>query len=486
MVIAEAVAIKTDSKIGITSENRKKQDEETNNSKAANVELAIDNNSFVSHELRAMMFGMTGNLQMISELHKAVKLIVSHMPNNASKIQLQRNLLAMESPIKSIESATHFGSAYTNGSLSIAKLKASELTITEFDPQSLIDKIVGINVSEAERNKIKINFKTLPERFSIRTDETRLYQVLNGLVVNAIKFVSEKALLEQGCIDITFNFSVKNESTILSFEVRDNGIGISKEGVDHLFQPFSQVKDQPSSKKYAGSGLGLYLSKIIVEQLGGSIACESKGNEGSTFKFTIKCNGTPKPLSCPSPVLFSQSAIAPAKSALAVLDKKTRFDVKHEKRILIVDDIKVNQKILATFLENAGFVCDIANSGEEVIKLIEAGEKYDLILMDKVMPGLDGMETTQRIRTRETLNAGKKPVPIIGVTATQPSPALLKEMQDCGMDYCVDKPTDSAKRKTLLTMIQIFTQMVTIVQSASEAQMKDNARKARKPYSATI
>jgi len=241
-------------------------------------------------------------------------------------------------------------------------------------------------------------------------DERRLAQVIENLLSNAGKFTPENGLVQLKASGI----NVDNDYITIQIDVTDNGIGIPKDKQDVIFTTFEQA-DGGINRKYGGVGMGLYLSKIIVEKMGGEIWVESEPGQGSKFSFTF---------------------IAQIKQPGAETEKRTSFI---GKTTLLADDIEINREIVMTLLEETQmqFVC--ARNGREAVEIFSANPaKFDLILMDVNMPEMDGVEATRRIRALTPKGAL---VPIIAITANT-SPEDVENYLAAGMTSYLGKPTD--------------------------------------------
>ena len=215
-------------------------------------------------------------------------------------------------------------------------------------------------------------------------------------------------------------------------EVQDSGIGIPEKAIGRMFQSFSQA-DSSTSRKYGGSGLGLSISKKLVELMGGTIGVKSTEGQGSTFWFTAKFKLGQGPV---------ESELDPAAIAdEAIVEKKTK-----SKRILIAEDNVVNQQITLRILEKLGYRADVVANGNEVLEALRE-IPYDLVLMDCQMPEMDGYEATQIIRTSDTIN--RKNILILAMTAN----AMKEDKERClsvGMDGYVSKPVTSNKLASII------------------------------------
>jgi len=290
----------------------------------------------------------------------------------------------------------------------------------------------------------------------ILTDVTRLQQVLFNLIGNAIKFTSmgEVALVvfletpeiidqpqnrteELGANWLNQAHINPLDKVLIHFAIKDTGIGISEEGMTHLFQSFSQV-DGSTARNYGGTGLGLAISHSLCHMMGGKMWVESKVHEGSVFHFTIQTIAT----ACS--VDFEQHI-----PVVKTITKKapTIAIPKCVLNILVAEDNLVNQKVAYLFLKKLGYEADFANNGIEVLKALEM-KSYDLIFMDVQMPEMDGLETTRRIRDLEKQMA-KHPMQIIAMTAN----AMTEDREECmnvGMNDHVGKPISLPALKLVL------------------------------------
>ncbi len=255
-------------------------------------------------------------------------------------------------------------------------------------------------------------------------DSQRLRQVLNNLIVNAIKFTSEGEI--SLVVSRSKTSSAEEETIWLDFQVRDTGIGIPEDRIKDLFEEFSQI-GKPFSREYGGSGLGLAISKEIVEKMGGTIGVEAREGKGSLFHFSV-----------PFKTIAEDSfAVNPAKSesSSAELTAETVRESNPIKVLLAEDDL-INQKVMTTILERKGYLVSPVSDGFEAVREAASGN-FDCILMDIRMPNLDGLEATRHIRKNQ--NPGDSPTRIIGVSASP----FEEEREKClktGMDDYLSKP----------------------------------------------
>jgi PAS domain S-box-containing protein len=255
-------------------------------------------------------------------------------------------------------------------------------------------------------------------------DAQKLRQVLLNLVSNALKFT------HQGEVNVEVKL-LKNEgeSVLLLFEVADTGIGIAPDLHASIFESFTQARSD-TTRKYGGTGLGLTISKRIVELQGGLLDLESELGKGSNFHFELRFS-TADPDQIPT-LLQSPSDVQG--QALPNL------------KILLTEDNKINQRLATILLENMGFTCVVANSGKEAVDLVVT-ERPDLVLMDIQMPEMDGYEATRKIRQLPDSHLAS--LPIIALTAH----ALGEEVEKskaAGMDAFISKPFHAEQLKTTI------------------------------------
>jgi CheY-like chemotaxis protein len=303
----------------------------------------------------------------------------------------------------------------TNDILDLTKVESGmlELEMLDFDVAALIEVCIKLmSVKAAEKD---LALHSVIEAYAntwINGDPLRFRQVLLNLLSNAIKFT------ESGSITVKLSTqpATDNDQALL-VEVIDTGIGIAADIQQKLFKVFTQG-DVSDTRKYGGSGLGLTISKRLVELWGGNIGLDSTPAVGSRFWFSV---GTPitKPATT---VLAQDNNDLPSHSKLNV-------------NVLIVDDNVFVQTVLAETLRNAGHQVDLADSGQEAIKAVSE-KSYDIIFMDISMPEMTGIEATKAIRL---LGGAATSVPIIGITAN----TLALEGEDylaAGMNDYLTKP----------------------------------------------
>ncbi len=315
--------------------------------------------------------------------------------------------------------------ALLNDILDFSKIEAGKLAIeaSPFVLRQCVEEAVDLLAPQAARKGLKIGCRidpAVPAR--IESDATRLRQILVNLLGNAVKFTSsgEVLVLVEAGSPPPLEPGAMAE---LRFAVRDTGIGISADRMDRLFRPFSQA-DSSTSRLYGGTGLGLAICHRLAQGLGGRIWVESAPNEGSTFWFTVRCRVVDNlDETLPKGPGESEGAVRTASYGLPPL------------RILVAEDNVVNQKVALLLLQQLGYAADVAADGEETLAALRR-QRYDVVLMDVQMPGMDGLEAARHIRN--DWPDAERPR-IIAVTAN----ALREDRETClaaGMDDYLSKP----------------------------------------------
>ena len=288
-----------------------------------------------------------------------------------------------------------------NDILDFSKLEAGKYKIKEetFDIKQAIEETVAAQVPLANNKGLQLDCSfgnNIPKL--VKGDGQRIQQVLNCLLSNAIKFTSE------GSVRVKIaSMDMEGENKVrIRMAVADTGIGISEANMSKLFIRFSQV-DSSDTRRYGGSGLGLVITKQIVELMGGNIQVQSKEDIGSTFIVEVP-----------------MKVVKASDDALEEVEKEEEpavFSINaHSKaRILVAEDEPVNQQVIGKLLGMAGFSYDIAENGQKAVELFKQ-KIYDAALFDVQMPVMDGIAATQEIREIEQKEKRKR-LPIIAVTA---------------------------------------------------------------------
>lgn len=337
---------------------------------------------------------------------------------------------SMEQRLSSIQTIIRSGKhllQIINDILDLSKVEANKLEI-EYSEASLFEMLDYIeHLERPAADEKEINFSvnyTYPLPTKVKIDELRVKQIVLNLCNNAIKFT------EVG--HVTINISCNNEDSSLLFEVNDSGIGISEKQQALIFQPYRQV-DSSTTRKFGGTGLGLTLSKLLAERMGGTLTFESKFGQGSSFKFYLPFEKN------------SDELIVSDKEDTSCKSEKSIDDISTEKlsgNILLAEDNIDNQELFSIFLERIGVDVTIAENGKIAVEATEKHD-FDLILMDIQMPVMGGIEAVKLLRKKNF----KKP--IVAVTAN----AMIEDRKDCldaGCDDFLAKPVNAEKFSQIL------------------------------------
>jgi PAS domain S-box-containing protein len=310
-----------------------------------------------------------------------------------------------------------------NDILDMSKIEADkfELSVTAFDFTAMLNNVIDVLSFKAEEKNLTLDVVLDPNIPSIIiSDEQRLAQVLTNLLSNAVKFTPAGGNITIGAKPLAED----DGDYVIEITVSDTGIGISPEQETKLFHPFEQA-DNSISRKYGGTGLGLVISKRIVELMNGRIWVESELGKGSAFIFTIHAG---KVTSAGAITEAAGSVRAPVNIA-GCLEGYT---------ILLAEDIEINREIVLSVLEPTAAVIDEAENGRAAFeKFAAAPENYDLILMDIQMPEMGGYESTRLIRSMAAKKA--QTIPIIAMTAN----VFKEDVEQClaaGMNGHLGKP----------------------------------------------
>lgn len=324
--------------------------------------------STVSHELRTPLNAINGIAHLLLE-------------EKPKKSQMHY--------LESLQFSGNYLTNFINDILEINKIESNKTLVENF-PFNLKELLENIHNSLKELANVNNNtfsFEIDPKIPDyLIGDPTKLSQILLNLINNALKFT------HNGSVNVkTKLISLEEKNAKLFFEISDTGIGIPEDKIESVFDSFSQGS-VGINRKYGGTGLGLTIVKKLVEILGGKIELESVVDIGSSFTFELPFNVSEKPL------IVEETKIEKTDSTL------------NGKKILVVEDNKINQMVTKKMLENKGVICEIVDNGEEAI-VIAKNKKYDLILMDIHLPGINGTISAKKIREFDTKT------PIIALTA---------------------------------------------------------------------
>jgi CheY-like chemotaxis protein/two-component sensor histidine kinase len=349
--------------------------------------------STVTHELRTPLYAVTG----------LTHLLLEENPSESQKDHL-----------KSLKFSGDYLLTFINDILQVNKIEARKLAVEKapINLKKVLNDVVNslIQTSKENNNKIILDIdKDIPEK--LIGDYLKMSQVFINLISNALKFTKD------GLVEIIARIEEESDTQqTIQFQIQDNGIGISDEMQENIFDSFSQGSVQ-INRKYGGTGLGLTIVKSLLELLESDIQLESKLGKGSTFRFSLK---------------FDKVEEETLDTEI-ISEEKT--DLKNRKfKVLLVEDNKINQVITKKIIAKQNMSCDIADDGYQAIDYARSN-RYDFILMDIHMPGISGIEATREIRKFDVST------PIIALTAISLDDNKDDFLKD-GFNEVISKPFD--------------------------------------------
>ena len=353
-----------------------------------------------------------------------------------------------QSYLNKIDSSAKSLLGIINDILDFSKIEAGKLTIekVEFDLHTTIENIVNLIEFKLHEKKIELNVNYDSAIGSnLYGDNLRITQILLNLMGNAVKFT------QAGEIGVY----IKKESfNKFRFEVRDTGIGLSDEQQEKLFKSFSQA-DGSTTREYGGTGLGLVISKQLVELMNGKIWVESEEGKGSSFIFEIE---------------------------LEEQITKKDYTIFRNKSVLIVDDNHNCNDILRNLLEMFGLKVDCAFSGKEALLMIQNNNfKYDIVFMDWSMPDMDGIETSKNmnILCKKYFDNGEissnKPTTVVMVSAFRQE-SIIKSANDIGIDIFLQKPLNPTLLNDILSAILLEGKDISYNYTKKENSLKNEMK----------
>jgi signal transduction histidine kinase len=298
-----------------------------------------------------------------------------HLDNALHSVKLLRNIIEDILDISAMDSG---------------RLKIEQ---SEFDVRDIVRNVCGLVEEEAAAKSLDLHSDVAPSVPSaIIGDSLRVEQILFNLVKNAVKFTPSGSV----SVKVSSEGHSGKDAKLL-FEVRDTGIGMTKEQTERVFSPFYQA-DSSRTRKYGGTGIGLAICKGLVDLMKGDIRCETEPDKGSVFSFTIA---------------FRLPGNSSAEIKSCGGDDEDDFGTLGGMKVLLVEDNEINQIVAAEFLSVKGIKTDVVDTGLEALNVLNGGAAYDIVLMDIQMPEMDGITATRRLRENPML----KKLPIIALTA---------------------------------------------------------------------
>ena len=358
--------------------------------------------SNMSHEIRTPLNAIDGFSQLILE---------------------EDNMDEIKDEVRDIMAASQNLLEIVNGILDISKIEANKLEIVnvEYEPAKVFDELVKLTKGRLGDKPLefRVNIaKDLPEY--LNGDYVRLKQIVLNLLTNAVKYTKE------GFIEFNVDTVRKDKVCRLIISVKDSGIGIKKENIDKLFTKFERF-DVDKNMTIEGTGLGLAITKKLLDLMHGTIVVDSTYGKGSKFTVAIDQKIVTNPKT--------------KKEEVKVKPKKVSIK---GKKVLIVDNNAINLKVAARLLSTYNLQTEEVASGFECLDKIKKGEKYDLILMDDMMPKLSGVETFKKLKEMENFNT-----PVIALTANAIAGMKENYLKEGFNDY-ISKPIDKKELERVL------------------------------------
>ncbi|KAL0488961.1 hybrid signal transduction histidine kinase dhkK [Acrasis kona] len=382
----------------------------------------------VCHEVRNPLNGIVGSTALLQDQIQELTLLIRPCTHNhPNKHKIESSMQKLLDYTNNLENCAKQQKLIVDDVLNLSKLENQKVVLSPqfFRPDQLIREVCRLFSAQIESKELTLSIECSSHvQQYYKADQHRLLQILTNLISNAVKFT------QQGGIKMTAWIEGIDDSmdVMLHFSCTDTGIGITTQDMPSLFNRFMQGNRHTSSE-YGGSGLGLVISKKLVEMMGGRMIVQSKVDEGSCFSFNIRCQ-------------------VPNKAEELQIRKETQQE-RTKKRtpsfgevptirrnILIVEDNRINQIILNSYLEKSGCKCQLANNGSDAVAKYEQFQ-FDLIFMDIEMPVMNGYDATKLIREKERVTG--RHTPIIGLSGNarrEHADSALK----VGMDMYLTKP----------------------------------------------
>ena len=361
----------------------------------------------MSHEIRTPMTGILGMTELLEKT-----------PLNDMQQDYVEGLKESSVTLHSL----------INDILDLSKIEAGkyQLDHSAFNLRRLVKGVVNIFKPQSDKKELSLTYEVDPDvPEMVMGDHNRLRQVLLNLISNAVKYT------DSGSVTVSISLAnTHDQLNLLRFEVEDSGIGIDKEQLEHIFDPFYQCQINPAEQRH-GTGLGTTISYKLVNAMYGEIGVDSNPGRGSLFWFEL-----PLPVSEDS---VNKSLPNDQQPSFAEPDNKLH--------ILLAEDTEIIAKVISTFLQQEGHTVTHVNNGKSALVSLENDNSLDLVLMDMRMPEMTGLEVT---RSWRKIEPDHKRIPIIALTANSTT-IERNQCFEAGMDHFITKPVSQAR---LMEVIQ--------------------------------
>lgn len=319
--------------------------------------------------------------------------------------------------------------------LDLARIESGKcrLDVVAVNPAAIAEEVGAMLLGQAQAKGLDLRVRTEPHRppFGLRGSAMRIRQALLNLTGNAVKFTP------QGAVDVRCTLEDDQPGSVLArFEVQDTGIGIAAHDLQRLFTPFEQV-DSSATRAFGGTGLGLVITRQLAQLMGGDAGAFSTLGQGSTFWFTVRLDKGRADVAAIHSEASTHDTDATDPAGAGAGWQAARLARAHRgRRVLLAEDLEINQMLMQNLLEPTGLQIDIAHNGIEALNLALAS-RYDLVLMDLQMPGMDGIAAARQLRKLP----GWDSVPILALTADAYADSCQR-CQEAGMNEVLAKPIE--------------------------------------------
>lgn len=404
----------------------------------------------MSHEIRTPINGIMGmNSLLLRQIDTLPREKIAEYAGNMQRAS--RTLLAI-----------------VNDILDISKIESGkmELLCEGYELASLINDCYTIVASNCKKKNLDLYMEIDENLPSILYgDDVRIRQIVNNFLSNAVKYT------KRGHVILKISYSRIDEENInLRIDVKDSGIGIQKKDMENLFQNFTRLEEH-KNRNIEGTGLGLSLTKRLVDMMHGEVLVESRYGEGSTFTAII-----PQKVICEDGIGDMKQIFENYELSVGAMMPVPQFAGVH---ILVVDDMEMNRIVAKEMLLQTGAIVDVAGSGEEGLTLMKE-QHYDLIFMDQMMPDMDGIATFEEMKR---MNHQNKTTPVIAMTANAVKGAKEMYLQHGFADY-ISKPIFEEKMWKILERFLVDKQTEAVEKKNSDGGADENKKslQERFPY----